>query len=144
LAILEERIEKYKLRVEAAQSKNEEWGHGILTISDIIQINKDKLDDAGNPVITTDIENYLAGLRFHYFIHSQGLERVEEVLQELTALFQLFEGRICVVEQAQELVEELGDDEATISLAQEARLKEVIETFIDVEERIRAQKDAMA
>jgi hypothetical protein len=72
------------------------------------------------------------------------LERVEEVLQELTALFQLFEGRICVVEQAQELVEELGDDEATISPVQEARLKEVIETFIDVEERIRAQKDAMA
>jgi hypothetical protein len=132
------------LRIEAAQVKNEEWGVGILNVSAIIKINKEKLDDNGNSVITLDMHKYLLGLRFHFFIHSQGLARVEEVLEESNKLLEMYEDRIRVVEEAQELVEKLGDDEATISQAQEARIKEVIEAFIEVEERILEQKNAMA
>jgi len=143
-AKLKEKIEEYELGMQAAQVKNEEWGQGILTISAIIQMNQDKLDDIGNPVITPDIQSYLLGLRFHFFLHSQGLRRLEELLEQSKALLEIYEDRILVVEEAQELVEELGDNEATISEAIEARMKEVIEAFIDVEESIMEQVDSMA
>jgi rRNA-processing protein FCF1 len=87
------------------------------------------------------MREYVRFIVLRYLLELAGLGGMEGLLVDANALMDAYEDRIRLVEQAEGLVEEIGDNEATMSQVQEELVKEILMGIIAVEVRIQEHDD---
>jgi hypothetical protein len=140
-AEFEENIEKHESNIQTAKARIEQWRQGYITVNGIALNHEDELDSTGEPVITPAMREYVRFIVLRCLLELAGLGGMEGLLVDANALMDAYEDRIRLVEQAEGMVEEIGDNEAAMSQVQEELVKEILMGIIAVEVRIQEHAD---